>query len=106
MFALALVLDGNVQGGDKEKVTIKVVMQKAMKGGLCTKVASGKADDAEKKQLVELFEALAKATPPKGEADSWKEKTKALVDAAKSADGAALKKAANCAGCHSVHKGK
>jgi len=106
LFALALVLDSSVNGGDKKEVTIKVVMQKAMKGGLCGKVASGKADADEKKQLIELFTALSKATPPKGEEASWKEKTKALLDAAKADDGKALKKAADCAGCHSEHKGK
>jgi surface antigen len=106
VFALALVMDGSVSGGDKDKVSIKVVMQKAMKGGLCTKVATGKANEDEKKQLVELFTAMSKNEPPKGDAESWKAKTKALVDAAKAGDGDALKKAANCAACHSEHKGK
>jgi hypothetical protein len=105
LFAVALLLDGNVQGGDKEKVTIKVVMQKAMKGGLSGKVANGKASEEEKKELVALFEGLTKTTPPKGEEAAWKEKTKALLDAAKANDGAALKKAANCAACHKAHKG-
>jgi len=105
IFGLVLFMDTNSQGGDKkEPVSIKVVMQKAMKGGLCTKVASGKASDDEKKQLVALFTDLAANKAPKGEADSWKDKTKALIDAAKSGDGAALKKAADCKGCHSVHK--
>lgn len=107
MVAMVLVLDSNtIEGGDKkeEKVTNKVVMQKAMKGGLCGKVASGKASDAEKKELVELFTALAANTPKKGDAASWKEKTSALLEAAKSGDGAALKKAADCKGCHSAHK--
>jgi len=45
-----------------------------------------------------------------GEA-SWKEKTTALLTAAKDAEagkegaGAALMKAANCMACHSAHKG-
>jgi surface antigen len=92
--------------------TIKKVMKAAMKGGLCKKVADGKASDDEKKQLLELFQNLAKSTPPEGDADSWKEKTSALVDAAQGAvDGdaganAKLKKAANCMACHKVHKGK
>lgn len=97
-----LVERNDAQG--KAKYTTAQVMAKAMKGGLCTKVATGKASDAEKKELVELFEALAANTPPKGDAASWKEKTGALVAAAKSGDGAALKAAANCAGCHKVHK--
>ena len=107
MFALALLLDNSVSGGDKDKVTIKQVMQKCMaKGGLCGKVAGGEANAEEKKQLVEYFTALSKLTPPKGEEASWKEKTSALLDAAKKDDGAALKKAANCQACHSEHKGK
>ena len=104
MFALALVLESNVEGGG-DKVTIKVVMKKAMSGGLCKKVASGKASADEKKELIELFTALSKQTPPKGDAKSWEAKTKALVDAAKADDGKALAAAANCAACHGEHKG-
>ena len=91
---------------------IKKVMKAAMKGGLCKKVASGKADDDQKKELVELFESLSKATPPKGGEESWNEKTSALLTAAKDVvdgkDGAeaALGKAANCMACHKAHKGE
>ena len=111
MFSMVLVLDTNLMGGDKDKkeekaVSIKVVMKKAMAGGLCKKVASGKASDDEKKELISLFTDLAANTPPKGDADSWKAKTKALLDAAKADDGAALGKAADCKACHSEHKGK
>lgn len=97
---------------EKAKHTIKDVMKVAMKGGLCKKVAKGEASADEKKQLVELFEALAANKPPKGEDDSWKSKTAALVAAAKDCEagkagaGEALGKAANCMDCHSAHKGK
>lgn len=104
VFALVLVLDGSVQSGEKDKITIKTVMKKAMAGGLCKKVASGEANAEEKKELVALFTALNKATPPKGDEKSWAEKTKALLDAAKADDAGALKKAANCKACHSEHK--
>jgi hypothetical protein len=96
---------------DKPKHTIKEVMKACMKGGLCKKVADGKATEEEKAKLVECFEALAANKPPKGEDASWKEKTAALVAAAKDCAagkegaGAALGKAANCMGCHSAHKG-
>lgn len=109
--ALTLGLIAGVFAAD-EKVTIKEVMKKAMAGGLCKKCASGKASDAEKKELVELFSALGKSKPPKGDEASWKEKTDKLVAAAKAVaegkdDGAkALGAAANCMACHSVHKGK
>ena len=95
---------------EDKKVTIKDVMKNCMKGGLCKKVASGGASDAEKKQLLAAFEALAAAKPPRGDAESWKAKSSALVAAAKKAvagdDGAgeALKAAANCKSCHSAHK--
>ena len=98
--------DNLAQEKEKPKHTIKEVMKKAMKGGLCAKVAGGKASDEEKKELVELFTSLTKNTPPKGEAASWKEKTSALLEAATKGDGAALKTAANCMNCHTEHKGK
>ena len=106
MFGFVLVMDTNIQGGDKkDPVAIKVVMQKAMKSGLCKKVASGKASDDEKKELIALFTDLAANKCPKGDEADWKAKTKALLDAAKADDGKALGKAANCAACHKEHKG-
>jgi hypothetical protein len=110
MASLLLVLGDNT-AGEKAKYTIPEVMAKAHKGGLMKKVASGKASDAEKKDLVELYTALSKNEPPKGDADDWKTKTKALVEAAKKAadgDEAAAKKLpnlANCGACHKAHKG-
>ncbi|MCI0356926.1 MAG: hypothetical protein L0211_00380 [Planctomycetaceae bacterium] len=95
----------------KPKYTIKEVMKSAHKAKLHEKVADGKATDAEKKQLVEFYTALAANKPPKGDEASWKEKTAALLAAAKDAEagkegaGAALKKAYNCAACHGAHKG-
>tara|TARA_R110002049_G_scaffold72490_7_gene187589 strand:- start:172586 stop:172963 length:378 start_codon:yes stop_codon:yes gene_type:complete len=96
---------------DKPKYSIEDVMKKGMgKKGLLAKVTSGEASEAETKTLHEMFVALAAHEPPKGEADSWKKKTRALVKAAKAAvdgeDDAAgkLKKAANCKACHSEHK--
>ena len=106
LFGTAILLDGTVQGGDKEEITIKLVMKKAMKGGLCEKVAKGEASDEEKKQLVVLLTGLTKTTPPKGDEDAWKKKTTALLEAAKGTDGAALKKAMNCGACHGEFKGK
>ena len=97
---------------DDKKTTIKEVMQVAMKGGLCTKVAKGEANDEEKKKLAGLFAALHENKPPKGEQGSWDEKTKALVEAAndvlagKAGAGDKLRMAANCMACHSAHKGK
>lgn len=96
---------------EKPKYAIKDVMKTCMKGGLCGKVAKGEANDEEKAKLVEYFTALCANKPPKGDAESWKAKTEALLAAAKEAaegkEGAAdkLKAAAKCADCHSAHKG-
>jgi hypothetical protein len=89
---------------EKPKYTISEVMVKAHKEGLLKKVTSGKASDAEKKQLCEMYEALAANKPPKGDASSWKDKTSAIVAACKKDDAKALAKATNCGACHSVHK--
>jgi hypothetical protein len=106
----AVSLNGNAQ--ESQKVAIKEVMKVAMKGGLCKKVASGEANEEEKKKLAGLFAALHENKPPKGDQSSWDAKTKALVDAANDVlankEGAAgrLQAAANCMACHSAHKGK
>jgi mono/diheme cytochrome c family protein len=96
----------------KAKFTIKQVMKTAHKDKRKDKVAKGDASADEKKQLVELYEALAANKPPKGDEADWKAKTAALVAAAKDAEagkagaGEALTKAANCMECHTAHKGK
>jgi hypothetical protein len=97
---------------DKPKFTIKDVMKTAHKGGLTKKVAKGEATAEEKKQLVELYEALVANKPPKGDDASFKEKAAELLAAAKDAadgkPGAAEKVNAifmKCMGCHSAHKG-
>ena len=107
---MALLLGEN-NAGEKPKHTIPQVMAKAMKGGLCKKVASGMASDDEKKQLVELFTSLTKNEPPMGDAKAWKERTSALLEAAKKAASGdesgnkALPKLANCMSCHNQFKG-
>jgi len=109
---VAVGLTGSAAQDEKTKATIKEVMQICMKGGLCKKVASGGASDEEKKKLAGLFAALHENKPPKGDQDDWDKRTKALVDAAndvlagKDGGAAALQKAADCMGCHSMHKGK
>jgi|KBSSwiStaDraftv2_1062776.scaffolds.fasta_scaffold3640964_1 hypothetical protein len=111
MMAFGLAALGLSIGADeKPKFKIKEVMKTCMKDGLCKKVADGKASADEKKTLAENFVALAANKPPKGSADSWKEKTGALVEASKAVvDGkegaeAKLGKAANCMACHKEHK--
>jgi hypothetical protein len=113
--AFGWVALGMVIGAEDEKPkhTIKATMKAVHKGqtSLMKKVAEGKATDEEKKLLIEHYEALAANKPPKGDEASWKEKTAALLAAAKDVAagkegaGAALQKAANCMACHSAHKG-
>ncbi len=97
----------------KPKYTIEEIMGKAHEGkqnSLLSKVVGGKASGDQKKELLGLYEDLARNKPEKGSADSWKQKTTALVSAAKDvvdgkADGSRkLRMAANCKGCHQVHK--
>ncbi len=97
----------------KPKYTIEEIMGKAHEGkqnSLLSKVVGGKASGDQKKELLSLYEDLARNKPEKGSADSWKQKTTALVSAAKDvvdgkADGSRkLRTAANCKGCHQVHK--
>jgi len=97
----------------KPKYDIGEIMEKAHKPpkeSLLVQVKSGKASAAQKKELLALYEELAKNKPEKGTEADWKKKTGALVKAAKGVvDGkagavAALGKAANCGACHKAHK--
>jgi hypothetical protein len=104
---IAVSLSGVAQEA-QPKYTIKEVMKAAhAKGKLRDKVANGMANDEEKKQLVEYYEALSKNKPPKGDETSWKEKTAALLKAAKDAQAGNVDalKMVNCQGCHQAHKG-
>jgi hypothetical protein len=114
ILGLMIGLAGLRAADDAPQYTIKEVMKMAHGGqnSLAKKVASGKASKDDDKKLVELYTALAANKPPQGDADVWKEKTGALVDAAKAVedgkDGATkdLTKAMQCMGCHSVFKPK
>jgi hypothetical protein len=102
------------QAGDKKepKYKIKEVMNLAhdKDEGLLKKIFSGDAQKEDKEKLVELYIALSLNTPKKGKADSWKDKTEALVASAKAVlandEGSVkkLQKAVACKACHSVHK--
>ena len=95
----------------KAKHTIKEVMKQAHKDGLLKKVASGQGTKADAEKLVELYESLGINKPPKGDPESWKSKTGAILKAArdvvedKPGAKAELEKATNCAECHKAHKG-
>ena len=95
-----------------DEMSISDIMQEAHKkpSQLLKKVATGQGSADDQQRLKSLYEALAKATPPNGSAESWKEKTGLLVLAADAAIAgqqdvdAHLFKAANCAACHQEHK--
>jgi hypothetical protein len=100
---------------DKPKHTIEEIMEKAHKGGkksLYGQVVAGSADKEQKQELLNLYEDLGRNKPPKGSAEDWKKRTTDMVAAAKGVVSdkpgatAALKKAANCKGCHEMHKGE
>jgi hypothetical protein len=120
-FGMAVLTMGMLAGlgmfraaDDKAKYSIEEVMEKAHKGkpSLFKQVVDGKASDEQKKELVELYEALAKNKPEKGSEDDWKKRTSAMVKSAKEVAGGnggaarQLAKAANCKGCHELHKGE
>jgi hypothetical protein len=97
----------------KPKYTIKEVMKKAHAGkdAILTKAGDAKATKEELKELVVLYESLAKNKPPKGDLKDWEKRTAAMIKAAEAAlkdekNVPALVKLvkANCAECHKLHK--
>ena len=95
-----------------EKLTIKKIMIEVHKKPteLLKKVAMGKADAKQKKRLLELYQAMAKMKPPKGDAKSWKEKTTLLITASKRpprgkrTPANCCSRPASCKNCHDLHK--
>jgi hypothetical protein len=114
--AVSLVGVGIAEEKKEEKPqSTKAIMKKyhyAPKGEdpLCKKFGAGKLSDAEMKEIVAAYEDMIKNKPPKGDEESWKKKTTALLAAAKDVadkkEGAAeaFGKAVNCMACHSVHR--
>ena len=92
--------------GPAGKYALKEIMQKSFKqeGNLKDLILEDMATAEQKTQFIDYVENLAQYKIRKGDADSWKEKTTALIAAAKGSDLAALEKATNCKACHSVHK--
>ncbi len=96
----------------KEKApghTTKKVMT-AVKEGLLKHVLEETATAEQKQLLLEYVKALPGNKPPKGDAASWKAKTRELIKATaavvKGREGAIerLKNASNCKACHTPHK--
>jgi hypothetical protein len=120
VFAIALaatlgtvfLLNTNTVRADKDKekakATISEVMRKAHKGddALRTKLLKGDASADEKAELLALYVALSLNTPPKGDVDAWKARTKAILDSYNKGDidKKAFTKATNCGSCHDMFK--
>ena len=112
-FALMHSVTVHANGADSQKApTTKFVMQRAMKSGLCKKVAKGEGSQEDIEKLLELFEAMAKNPAPKGSPESWKKLTGDLVRATRAVmndepeAAKRLHKAANCSACHKPHRPK
>jgi hypothetical protein len=106
----------------KSKHTIKDVMKGAYKGdtSLRSRIVAGTATAEQKKQFLELTEALSANKPPKGDNAAWDTKVATLIKsshdlldgttaAAATPDAAkleAFKAASDCKACHMAHKGK
>lgn len=97
----------------EDKLSISDVMKQAHGGGqnsLLNKATRANASKEDKEKLLSLYKALAENTPPMGDANSWKEKTSALVKAAEAhvkgeqGSGQKLRQAANCMACHNAHR--
>lgn len=103
-----------VAAAPQDKPTsVKDVMNGVHKGGkdsLITKILDGKGTDDDIKKLVMMYEFLATQKAPMGDEKSWKDKTTALVAAAKEVSEKKpvdnLKKASNCKACHDIHRPK
>ncbi|HEV7279685.1 MAG TPA: hypothetical protein VGN57_05680 [Pirellulaceae bacterium] len=107
-FAVSVAADDTPKS--EIKYSLEDVMKQGMKGGLVAKVAAGQASKEEKATLLLMVQDMARQEPHKGDAASWKALNAELVAAAEDAvagkptAGSRLKQAANCKGCHDLHK--
>ena len=113
LFILALVSGFAVSArADDPKYTVQQIMKAVYKGedSVHKRIIKGTATKEDLAKLVEYVSVLPQNDPPQGDADGWKKKTTALVDAAKAMqaakDGALAQytKTANCQACHSVYR--
>ena len=123
MVAIAVAYGSAATTGQKEEIPdISEIMLKGHKGtdAYLAKIKgaskAGNWDDAEKyaKTLAFFGENLGKNKPPKGDAKSWENMTKAYANATKTVykgtqdkDVKAVNKGLggiNCGGCHKAHK--
>jgi hypothetical protein len=113
VFGIAIVAAPWGADAAEPKWTTKEIMKKGHtppKSSLAAKVIKKEGNAEDKKLLLEMYEALAQNKPAKGDDESWKTLTSALIDAAKGVvegkEGAEekLNEAVNCGNCHKAHK--
>lgn len=106
--------EGQTDGQDSI-YTIAQVMTLAHDNKLYRELFSQPVDPIVGERLIRLYEDLPKQDPPLGDPAQWRERTNALIDAAKAIVQpakapnpeaiAAFKRAVNCNSCHSRHRG-
>jgi RNA polymerase sigma factor (sigma-70 family) len=80
------------------------------KNNLDNKVMDGKATRVEQQQLLDLYQALGRREPPRGDGRAWKARTGEMVAAVKAVmageNQAAVRllKARDCKACHAAHR--
>jgi cytochrome c553 len=97
---------------NKPKYTIKEVMKEIHKGedNIGKRASRGQASKEDINKMVEYYASLPLNDPPRGDKQSWQEKTAALVKASQELKAGApnavdhYKAAANCKACHQAHK--
>ncbi len=114
--ALGVTLAGGAgafYAAERDKLDIETIMEKAHTPpgkSLFKAVASGKASQEQKEELLKLYSDLGKNKPPKGSEDDWKKRTDDIVKAAKAVVDnkpnavKELRDAVNCKACHNLHK--
>lgn len=101
-----------VSKDDKPKTIKDVMALHKGKDSFLNKILAGKGTDEDHRKLVAYYEVMAALKPPQGDEKSWKEKSEALLAAARDVaakkDGAIerLRKASDCKSCHGPHKPK
>jgi hypothetical protein len=84
---------------------------RATRNNLDSLVIDGKATAAQQQQLLELYQALAQAKPPRGKLEDWQKRTGEMVTTVqaviKGEEKAAerLTRARDCKACHDLHRG-
>ena len=94
------------------KPSIKDIMKADNKGddSIVKQIIAGKGTQQQVDKLITDYKLLCELQPPRGDKDSWKNKTTALLEATEGlklddkASIAKFKTAVSCRECHSVHK--